>query len=701
MYHPGRQHENGRTRVLIALLLLWLAPSLLPREAAGVDWLNGFVDITAVQAETEGVDQNTLRQEYTAILSGKLLPYVSLRTSFRYLKFDLDRAEVIDDTREEIQPSGGLIWKHPLFVFSGSGLRRRVEGDLIPGRLVTDNAQFAFSTREERYPLVSLRYDWQHIYDKDVIDSDHDTRDRRFQAGASYAGINNDVSYTFTRRLGENIISGLETTRNDHLFRWGASSSPMESGNLHLSANYRFSHSSQTDEITTSGTVIEEIPISSGLFAVDTSPENGALEVIPALTDGDRVSPTAPPINIGSGATDRNVGADLGFARSVSTLYVRTDRASGPLLQWRVFTSSDNLSWQLVDANPTIEFNVALDRYEIEFDSIETRYVKVVNAGLNPVAEVFVTEIQAFRERGSDELERTERDHLVDGRVSYRVTERLDTSADFTYQHDTAAITVEDRDVIDYALRGRYRQSDVVSHEVWWDQSYQDFEGPGDDLSDRSASYTLRLDPLPTLTSSLSLSNRRSFIDGERELEATSALAEASGMPVRGLNLSMEVGRNRNDAFFLGRRDISWTYRASLDGSFTRSLDAIISYLYRRTTSRPEDEARNRNEYSLGFDYRMTRTILGRGTVTIVNDVRDTVSQDYLLTWNLTPKLSLGAQAFLDDVDEGVSTDRYNANLNFYVNQRTTLYLTYSIVDFTGAGGVRTDSFQQGLRASF
>ena len=69
-----------------------------------------------------------------------------------------------------------------------------------------------------------------------------------------------------------------------------------------------------------------EIPQLLGLYSNDATPDLSTLDTIPSLVDGILTQSTSPPIDIGNGNINWNLGADFGFTRSVSKIYVYTDR---------------------------------------------------------------------------------------------------------------------------------------------------------------------------------------------------------------------------------------------------------------------------------------------------------------------------------------------------------------------------------------
>lgn len=724
---------RGPSRFVAACgLALGLAVAAADANAL-TESLTFFLDVSSIRADSEvpvppagagsvqSVDlvRETVRQEYSLNWRKPVWPYLTLGASFRYFKFDLDSESApvrldpaLGSWREEIQPAGEIAWSHPYFKFTTSAFHRKatasfttLEGDTTviepePVRdtntLTTDDVLVTLSTVDQRYPLLGLRYEWRSFEDR-ISAVDRETQDQRLQATADYTAGNHRFDYSYTRRLTENVISGLEITESNHLFRWNGFGMPLESRRMRLSGNYTFSRAARTNEILTGGTILEPVPVVAGLYLEDPSPDADPLDVVPGLTDGNTETPTQPPIDIGSTNVNQNVGVDLGFTRPVSALYLYTDRLSGPL-SWRLYSSLDNFFWDLETSNPEVSFNAGLNRYEILFPEVRARYVKVVNGGINAVAQVFVTEIQAFQGLSeSDETTQVFTTHLADGRMSYDFTEKLDTSMDVSYQQQPAQAGIGRRDNLDYSIRGRYHQARPLTHLLKWSQSFQEFSDDLPDVMEYTGSYTLLLDPLETLNGSMSLTSRHSFLDSFKEQEFNSAVLLVNGTPVTDLDLGMEVRVSRDDRWPLGRRSDVWSYRVSSDVALTRSLDVSFSWRYQSVDTNLGVD-RIRRFYTFGVDWRVTRTIFARSFASITDDVVYSSRQDYLLGWNLFPKLTLGAQAILFRTGSE-RTWRYNVNANYELSQRINLYSNLTFFDFTQAAGNKTTSWQLGVRA--
>jgi hypothetical protein len=380
-------------------------------------------------------------------------------------------------------------------------------------------------------------------------------------------------------------------------------------------------------------------------------------------------------------------------------VYVYTERPSGAGLSWDVFVSRDNLEWELREGAPAVVFDLASSRYEISFPTASTRYVKVVNAGANEQPEVLVTELEAFTEaQGEGEVTRRGGGHRLDVGADYDVTERIGSSLDASFESVPFSGTGGEEDRADYTLQGRYRQSSLVLHHVKWQQGFHSFAGGAVDERTDAPSYTLLVEPLETLRFTTSLDARLDWRNGEKTDGFRGVVFRVSGNPVRNANVSGDVSRSRNEQHDLDRHHDVWAFRVSADGAVSRGLDAVLNWSHQRITTQPEDELRLQDQYGVGFDYRVTRTIFARGSWNLTRELGDEVTQDYLLSWNAAPKLSLGGQASFIRTRQGGNTERYAANLTYNLSAGSALYSSYTVSDFTEVGGTDTVSLQAGLR---
>ncbi|HKK72428.1 MAG TPA: discoidin domain-containing protein, partial [Candidatus Krumholzibacteria bacterium] len=454
-----------------ALLVMALAAPAWAQPAE----VNGSIDVSAVQAEVDGEERNTLQQRYSINLARDLTSTLRARASFRYFDFDIDGAEQFGAFREEIQPSAELAWRTEWFRSSVTALRRSIRSSATSGRLVTENVVADWRSAIDGWPMLTLRYDWQKISEEDGGDDARDTRDRRFLARLNVDRENEIIEYGFTRRWTENLIRGLESRENSHQFRFLGSHSLAGERRLRLDTQYLFTYRDRVDEVRTGTVLLEQVTTGQSLFAIDPSPELGTLQPVPGLADGNTGTATVPGIEIGTGSIDRNIGTDLGFEReAVSAMYVYVDRFSSATVDWSVYVSDDGIEWNEVTDTPIETFNTALLRYEIEFMPVSTRYLKVVNGGTNDAPVVFVTEIEVYEAlQETGEVSREATTHLANTTLSWRATESLDVTLDASARLEPAQGTVGDREGYDYAARARWQMVDDLQWSGRWEQAWQ------------------------------------------------------------------------------------------------------------------------------------------------------------------------------------------------------------------------------------
>jgi len=694
--NPGR----AGLPLLVYGIAVFILISASGARAALWDPFSGFIDLSAVQSQVDDLDQNTLRQEYNLAFSQKLAPWVDFRLAMRYFKFDQELELLLGGYREEIQPSGELRWNHGLFQLTTSAFRREVTTS-ARSRIITKDFASSLRTLDETYPIVELRYDQQHTYSPDLEEA-WDVKNSRLQANAVYRPGNHDFRYSFSHIRSQNVISTLSSHVNRHLFRWEGVGRGLADGRLLLTGRYSFNYASQTNQTLSGGPVLELAHIAVGLYAQDFDPDLGSLDPRPGLADGNKVDPVIPRIDIGGGGNGHNLGADLGFAQAVAGIYIYTDRPSGSQPRWDVYGSADNLTWQLLGTS-TQFFNPALNRYELTFSATPFRYIKAVNSGLNEIALVLVTEIEVLRELPpeTDKTNFASSSQTADGRAAFRISDRWETTLDGSLQADENIGRRGDRNRWALGWRLLFDQSPKIAHHLRLDVAREGGQTPQPVLVDSGVGYTMMLNPLETLRGSLSLSDRLNHLNGAKNNNVLSGVAEGNATVLPDLDLSLGGGVSWFDDFLLVREYRTWHARGGFDAAIFRSLDLILDYNYQETQEETQADKRIRRFTSLGLDWRVTRKVYARASLRSTKQSIRVWTQDYLVSWNILPSVRLSAQ-YYEILEEDISvTRRKSAILNWDLGARSTLYLRLAEVDYSGTGGARTVSFQQGFRLSF
>ncbi len=685
-------------RVIIIVLLVICCGR--PARASFRDAFGGFVDLARVHAEVDDKRQDTLRREIKGNFTRDLAPYLNLVLGLRYYKYNQDLDLSLGSYREEIQPTGELRWNHPLFQFSTAAMRRRVTTS-SEAAIITDDFLYSLQSQDAAYPLVKIGYEDQHTFYPDDPAA-RDIRNRRFQIGADYSRRRNTLSYNFSRQRSENLVSGLKSLNLRHLLRWSGQYGGGKSDRLSLSGSLTSQYLDQLDEVPGGGTVLELIAARKGLYALDDGPDLDPLEEVPGLVDGITDEPTDPAIDIGGAAVNTNLGVDLGAPVPVSGLYIYTDRPSGRQVSWTVYVSEDNLTWEVWDRLPVQVFNQALNRYEISFVTSYQRYVKVVNAGLNEVAQVFVTEVEVLRERPAMAREkRLTFINLMDSRVGYQLSEKWHTSLDLSLQHSELMGRQGDRTLGGAGWRLDYVPSQVFGHHLRVEYSGQQGNGDEATQNDRSVGYSLVFRPLNAWRGALSVNDRRSTLEGKDAQDIRGVSFENTMALLPGLDFRLGSGVTRTDDHLGGVRIDTWNSRFGFDTEPRSDLKVSLDGSYQESTGGVAGDTRVRRTGNVAVDWRPGTLFHVRGNVQGVSENTDSVIRDILLGWNIFPGIRLSGQAYALRTGGVTTSKRWSVNMNVDLNSRSYLYLRFAEVDLTGGGGARTVSFQQGFRAGF
>jgi len=691
--------EIDRTVIrLLCLCFILLANTTYARISNN---LTGTIELSGVNSVSDTLHEQSLNQRYSLYWQKTLAPYVIARSSLTYYNFGLSQNLGTNSWRKEYAPSAELLWKHPQFSLGATAQRRKSSTNDLQTDLTTDFLTAGFRTRLANYPYIDAQFQQSNIYSTSDR-RDRDTREVVLSANTGYTIKRSGIGYSFSRRNSENRIDHRKQIDYQHSLRLNHLQNVSKDA-ARISASYRLDYRQQSDLAPVTAILPREIPDLLGLYANDATPDLSTLDTIPSLVDGILTQSTSPPIDIGDGNANWNLGVDLGFTRSVSELYIYTDRPSGNGVRWQVYKSQDNVVWDQV-LSATSLYSVGFSRYEISFPADTTRYIKVVNSGLNEVASVFVTEIEALIDIGDQgEIRRQQTTHLVTLNNSFRLTSKWNSSADIYLRRESGSSLAALRNETDYVLSTRYKLSTALQSGIRYELALSDFRKPSPDIDKTSSlSYDLQYRPLETLAFLLSMATRHSYIGSMKAQELNYASARATGDPLARLHVSTELGWSRNNLYQGNQRYNTWTYRLGMNGGVFHSLDAGVIYLYQRTTDAVNSAARSKSQYSANTTYRLTNNIFLQGTADLVLDFHSrTLSQEYLLSWNASARLNLSASVLLTELNGGSNSNRYTAQLQYYVTSRSALLVSYSEYDLSPLSGGNTAALQVGFRTAF
>ncbi len=698
---------------MLPLLAVCLVMAV-PARALLLDNLHGNAQVSGLQSDDVGGKTKSLGQDYNLTWSRSLISYLGADASLRYYNLGVDEVLGAHTWRQEFQPNAELFWIHPLFSITGGLTQRKSTSNDATANLIQNTSTLSFATRNLSYPILRLRYQWDHTYNsinrnvsdtliQDVFNSNaRNTRSHQWQGSLSYAAKNQNFYYSLSRDRASNYITGLNITDLQHQFRWNQTGLNM--GNrLKLNSSYFFTYRSQETSRPPLTTVLKPIPFLAALYAYNPTSDLGQLDTLSALADGNTTTPVSPAIDIGRALLDRNIGIDFGFPREASALYIYTDRPSGSQLGWNIYTSNDNQLWNNINTTVTSTFNASFSRYEIQFPPQTARYFKAVNFGANDVASALVTEIEAwdiFSDTTKETL--TQTSHTFDLGGSYILSRVLLSTGEIYYRLEPKGEFSNSRDQLFYNLALRHSPSDRLTQDIRFQGGTESFKVTDQHNTNTNLTYSLKLVPLRTLEFSFVALTRSNYISRMKTQESNNLFFLTKAVLLDVLTVSGDAGYNRNNLFDSGNRFDTWTYHMAAGGSITRSLDATATFMYQAISAPLARNLSIRRQYRMGINYRATQKIYFTGAIAANYETKNVfMSQDYTGSWSLTEKLSVAGGYSLSDNRNGIRSERENAQISYSLSTRTLIFANYTNSDAVLFGEGRVSFVQVGLNTGF
>lgn len=385
---------------------------------------SGYVEFRGSRSDTETTDSNGNRvdrrtdlfeQRYNLDVAWRLYPNVTVRLGglFEQINSDLEAAGVSVDSRARtFRPF--LTAQLRSAIYTGQFAYYLVENDVKAGGTSTSfnrevyNAIFGWQPEDEKSAIV--RWIRNDGYDDYRIFTD--TRDDLVDLTLNYTPIEQlNFYYRGAAITFEDKLNDVTVDRRLHSFRANYGDNWLDR-RVRLDGEYL--HYETSAETTTSGTGDVDSPLFpiAGLSSLDAIPIDDALLPNPLLIDDDRAASAGINLvydpSMGGVDTPRNIGLDFGTATTVNILsvWIDNDLSADPGIEnafvWEIFTSSDNLNWTPEPPVASVTFGPFVNRFEIEFAELSSRYIKVVVSPLSTpidtsITDIFVTELDAFR----------------------------------------------------------------------------------------------------------------------------------------------------------------------------------------------------------------------------------------------------------------------------------------------------------------
>jgi hypothetical protein len=539
----------------------------------------------------------------------------------------------------------------------------------------------------------------------DVAVFGRDSTTRSSTARASYRRDLWYARYSFDRSVFENP-GAFRAEQDRHEIRFEASRG-FFSDRFSLGFFSTVSQLERRDQVGEGGELVEPVPARNGLFAVDTSPEIGELAMNPGLIDGDLVTPAAPGIDIGGGATYRNLGLDLGISTQVTRLEITVNTLTGPAVVWQVFQSPDNLVWIPVTGVVPF-FDEALLRYTLVFPQITSRFVKAVNVSPNSEAVVRVTELRALVDvdRAAPEATSDSTRYRTRLGAAFQPSDRVTINADIGGSNDEdvseGLVRREYRD-----LYGSVRMAIELPKALDLNLSYryedvEDLREPALLRTVDTYSANLRWRPMPTLDAVLRASRREELEESDPLQLVDTLTLQVTIELLPGLRLTTDVLTSElvDQVSRLSRTAVAWEERITAQVTQNWSVGGRFQ---RSEFESEEFPLQTRQSASLDSSWRVSPFLSLIGSWTwIDDDIDDFLQQSYNIAYG-RGKLTLTGGVQTSESRGIRSTRVANANARYTLNRQVQANLAFTTSRSEGLGSPTAESttLRASLRVTF
>ena len=485
-------------------------------------------------------------------------------------------------------------------------------------------------------------------------------------------------------------------------------------GKLVATANANGGRSRDTDRTGNRAARIPNlVAVTRAYISVDDTPlvsRDHPLAAAPALTDNRFDVPAG--VSLGPDSTShQTIALDLGRVTEVDEIEINVRGAkneplrNGNGVHWDVYTSADGELWQTHNANATSTFDAARSLYEVAFEKVDTRWIKVVSFGVTPET-ASVTEVQAFW-------------HTVvegDGR---RSSENTSTSLNaflgftpiqtltFTYNGTANRASVESSDRPTATFRDfthllsahtdPFRQLGV---DLQYELRTIRTDRTADDL--RGYRAAARWMPLQRLTLNAAFSMQEQTLAGE-VFDTRSVTADLIARVYPSLDVTLGAGRtlqHRDDGATLSSTFATISTRAQLTPKLRLLLSGTVSESDRSTVPLGVPPGRDQR-WNADLDWRLGRSLsLGGAFGWIESDTLSGVSQRYRINWNPFADGTVTLTTLYDQDIDPYSDSRSRRVLvapRWQINPFATLDLSYIAIATTGARRYESKLFQASL----
>ncbi len=712
----------------------------------GVSWGDGiFEGITGsvessysfVTTKTTDASGNTTKtktnnyfERFTLNVNYNLFPKLNLNAGGTFEDTIADPVNTDTIPRTEftrIRPYVFLTLRDPLYT-GALGYDLREDTTRTSGQpkttLTQENYNASFDWRPEGLPWTKVTYTRTNTHDGDrtVLDTEKDYVNLKSEY--RYQGL--DLSYVGTYTDTRDKILNLDTTEVSNEGRL-AYATTLFNGRTSINTDNRLN-------VTTVDTTQPQLTVFalSGLSALSDTPAIVTLDPNRALIDGNLTVSAGVNIGLpglGGDTRQRNLGLDFLVPQRLSRLLVWVNIGVNATLPaaisdsylWEVYTSTDNVNWTLYQAARPAPFGPFLNRFEITFPSVTTRYIKVVTRPLSAAViippgfqnpdQIFVTELEAQFDQPVQDVRRsttrTFQNYTLD--VKTRLLSGPALYYDFNSYYIDSSPDGQRQYNISNGLFFNHSFNPVLSTSA---NASVEYGAQGDDTRVALLYYaSLLATPLRTLSHNLVFSGNNQRIGGLANTSNTAAVYNTAQI-YKGIdaNLNLGVALTSDEQPGNGSIDRRRVYvNPGVNVTPHPSLVLTLYYLGQQThtsggTSTLEDITENRLDLTASWTPFRSLFLSAAVNVDAETGRETTVQQNYGLSWTPFPDGQLQFSFFYNESHLPDRTRIIQPTLRWYFSPRRRSYLdvTYQRTSADAPGQkTETDIISSNLKIYF
>jgi hypothetical protein len=638
------------------------------------------------------------------------------KTIFPKLKFelsadfekDLQKAKIgdldtIDTTNTRVRPYARLTLQDPLYKAGVGYYLREAKVDTagLPSTTLTqEDYEAIFGWKPVGFPTIDARYTRTNTWDKDRTNVDN-TEDRlQLISEYSYGGFDFKYYGTFTDTKARAI--GLDTTDTTNNAR-GSYYNTLLDGRLQLNASYDYT-SSTTKATSTGqgGTVsLQRFPF-QGLSINNDTPTLVTLLPNVSLIDGNIAASAGINIGLpvlGGDLRARNIGLDFFNQTDVNSLQVWVDRDLPANIansfSWDIYTSTDNLNWTLQRTVVPALFGPFLTRFEIDFPTVTTRYIKVVVRPLQPTVvgsaqfpDIFVTELQAFQKQAvsgtSNSVKLTSDSQVANGVLKYRILDSPLLYFDSSYYSNKTEPSGQETWTLSngFSINNRFNDTYSMTARLAFENGVESNETRTAWVYDA----TLLANFLKTLTSSLVMAGRNEDVGGSRRTNNSVYLNNTAQL-YKGLDMNLNAGYNMTTDESGGDQNtllLNLGANVVPHPTLTLTLNATDSWTHGSTTGGPNTSTESRT-LNLTGTYNPFRALYLLASWQVTDDTGQgrRTQQNYGLNWSPFPDGALQFRLYYNEYqwpEDRMNERTITPGVMYKINNRSYIDISYQMI---------------------